>query len=285
MWVFYALLSALCLASIDAVSKHLLQDTEERIVAWGRFLFAVPFLAGLLFFISIPPLDASFWTAIAVMLPLEISALFIYVRAIKLSPLSLTLPFLSLTPVFLVVIGWLILGERVDFKGGTGIGLIVCGAYALHLHTFREGWFHPFRAIIHEAGSRLMILVAFLYSITSSLGKLAILHASPASFALIYVVVLAVALSPIVSWTARRQRIQITAHAPAFLGIGLLQAAMIFFHALALSQAHVAYMISAKRTSLLFGILYGHFLFQEDRLRQRLGAGVLMLAGVVLISL
>jgi hypothetical protein len=38
-----------------------------------------------------------------------------------------------------------------------------------------------------------------------------------------------------------------------------------------------------KRTSLLFGILYGAFVFRESGLAARLPAGALMLAGVVLI--
>jgi drug/metabolite transporter (DMT)-like permease len=42
-------------------------------------------------------------------------------------------------------------------------------------------------------------------------------------------------------------------------------------------------MIAVKRTSLLFGILYGVLLFGEPGLATRLPAGALMLAGVALI--
>jgi len=42
-------------------------------------------------------------------------------------------------------------------------------------------------------------------------------------------------------------------------------------------------MIAVKRMSLLFGVLYGHFLFREEGLRERLAGGTLMITGVALI--
>ena len=49
--------------------------------------------------------------------------------------------------------------------------------------------------------------------------------------------------------------------------------------------AAVAYMIAVKRTSLLFGILYGALWFGERGLARHLVAGVFMLGGIALISL
>jgi len=45
----------------------------------------------------------------------------------------------------------------------------------------------------------------------------------------------------------------------------------------------VAYMVAVKRTSLLFGLLYGAWLFGESGLRKNLLAGLLMVLGVYLI--
>jgi hypothetical protein len=47
----------------------------------------------------------------------------------------------------------------------------------------------------------------------------------------------------------------------------------------------VAYMIAVKRTSLLFGILFGAFLFKEQGLSSSLLAAMVMLSGVGLIIL
>ena len=47
----------------------------------------------------------------------------------------------------------------------------------------------------------------------------------------------------------------------------------------------VAYMIAVKRTSLLFGIVYGALLFHETHATRHFIAGVLMVMGVLLIAL
>jgi len=49
-------------------------------------------------------------------------------------------------------------------------------------------------------------------------------------------------------------------------------------------RVEVAYMIAVKRTSLLFGILYGALFFRERGFSGRILAGGLMLGGVFLIA-
>jgi uncharacterized membrane protein len=63
-----------------------------------------------------------------------------------------------------------------------------------------------------------------------------------------------------------------------------MMGAMLLTHFTAIAQVEVAYMISVKRTSLLFGIVYGAVLFSERRLGVHLLAGTLMVIGVALIA-
>ena len=67
--------------------------------------------------------------------------------------------------------------------------------------------------------------------------------------------------------------------------VGALMAIMIVTHVAAVERVEVAYMIAVKRTSLLFGILYGAWLFKEGYVGRHLFAGTLMVAGVALIAL
>lgn len=285
MWVLYALLSALSLSSADAVSKKVLERADESVVAWSRFLFAAPFLLVLLFWVPIPSLSGTFWTIILILIPIELVALVLYIRAIKISPLSLTVPFLSLTPAFLILTGYIMMGEKVNATGALGIGLIVLGTYLMHAGGLGAGWKAPFKAVLKEPGSVLMIGVAFLYSFTSILGKMAILESSPAAFSVVYYLVLTVAFAPVVGWRARSHLPQLKLHAPALLAIGLLEACMILFHAAAIAQTQVAYMIAVKRTSLLFSVLFGGLFFREVEIRRRFAGSLLMVLGVAVITL
>ena len=60
-------------------------------------------------------------------------------------------------------------------------------------------------------------------------------------------------------------------------------AVMVVTHFLAIANVEVAYMIAAKRSSLLFGILFGAILFKERHVSRHFIAGAMMLAGVSLI--
>ena len=63
-----------------------------------------------------------------------------------------------------------------------------------------------------------------------------------------------------------------------------LMGLMLVTHFIALNRVEVAYMIAVKRTSLLFGLLYGAWLFKEPGLSSHLLAGSVMLIGVALIA-
>jgi len=80
-------------------------------------------------------------------------------KAIKISPLSLTVPFLSLTPVFLIIILYVMFGECVSFWGGIGILMIALGSYTLNLKEMSKGFLEPIKAIGRGKGSIFMSIV------------------------------------------------------------------------------------------------------------------------------
>lgn len=285
-WISLSLLAAFFQATTDAFSKKVLKDNcDVYLVGWARWCFAVPFLLPMLFFIHIPALDQIFWLNVFLLVPLEIIALILYIQALKLSPLSLTIPFLSFTPVFLIVTSFLILGEQPDISGLLGILLVTLGGYLLNYHTISRGVLEPLRCITKEKGCLLMMVVAFIYSITSNLGKAAIQHSSPAFFAVFYLTLLSLIVTPIVWFKNRGTFLKGLSHLKYFLLIGLSCALMFIFHALAINVVQVFYMISLKRTSTLLSIVFGRLYFKEVHIKERLLGSIIMLAGVLLITL
>ena len=283
MWFYYALITAFSQATSDAITKKTLQRADEYIVAWLRLLSSVPYLLIALFIIEIPETDSTFWAVLIAALPLEVTAFILYIRALKESPLSLTIPFLAFTPVFLIFTSFLILGELPDKSGTAGVILIAAGAYTLNLHMKKKGLLKPIMAIIKERGSLMMLIVSFIYSITSSLGKLAILHSSPIFFGALYFIILALAFTPIVMFKSRNNLGQIIKNYKYFGFLGFFHSLMVITHMVAMSLTQVTYMIAVKRTSLLFSAGYGYFLFKEEKMRERLLGSILMIIGVVLI--
>ena len=282
-WVLYSLITAFSLATADALSKKAMGKTDEYVIAWVREGYSLPFLALAFFFIDIPHLDSTFWFATLSALPLEITAVILYVKAIRLSPLSLTIPFLALSPVFIIVTAFLLLGEFPDRSGLLGIMLITLGGYLLNIRATREGFLGPIKAIKKERGSVLMIIVALIYSLTSTMGKIAVQHSSPIFFGFFYPFLLTLILSVILGWKGLLS--QVASRPKTFFIIGIFTAVMIASHFTAVSLTDVAYMISVKRTSLIFSVIYGRLLFGEKNTGERLIGSILMLAGVVSITL
>ena len=66
---------------------------------------------------------------------------------------------------------------------------------------------------------------------------------------------------------------------------GILFFLQAVFHGSAISLTKAAYMISLKRLSILFGVLYGAVVFKEQNIGVRLIGATLMLSGSVLIVL
>ena len=286
-WVLWALLSAFMGATNDALTKRVLADHDEYLIAWLRLLWALPFFALAIVFVPFPMLDSTFFLAFFTSLPLEIAALVLYVKALKLSPLSITVPFLSLTPVFLIVVPYVVLGERISFTGAVGVLMIGFGGYTLNIREMKKGILAPLTAIRHEKGSLYMIGVALIYSFTSTLGKAAVEHSSPVFFGVTYNTALTIALTPLALYMTRANS-RLWSCRTAITGSllpGFCHATGILSHMIAISLTQVAYMVSVKRLSLPMGVLYGWLLFRETNIRERFVGTLLMVAGFALIIL
>ncbi|OAQ19827.1 DMT family transporter [Thermosulfurimonas dismutans] len=294
IWFTLALGAAFFVALGDALNKKFFARDGMVLMATARTLGPLPFLlfflwiffptSELLSHFSKALQNPEFLKTVGLLLPLETLAILLYMEAIRISPLSLTLPFLSFTPTFIILTGYIVLGEKLSWKGIGGIGLVVLGSYLLHLPVLKEGPLTPFRALFRERGSLLMLAVALIYAVTTVFGKKAILLSDPLWFAGSYFVLLGLFVPAVLKLFFRPRILNfIKQNLKGVLLLGLTQALMIICHMKAISLAPAAYMIAVKRTSILFGILFGGAFFQESHLQARFFAASIMLLGVVLI--
>lgn len=287
-WFPLALLCAVSLALADTATKKWLAGRSAGELTVVRFglpgLLLLPVLLGL----GLPAPPPAFWGWLAAALPLEILAMLLYVRAIRDHALADTLPYMAFTPVFALLTGWLLLGETVSARGLAGISLVTLGAWGLnvqHAGWHPRTWLMPFAAIWRQAGARQMLAVAALYSVTAVLGKgaLSLLPGHALAFGALYFVLLGgltLLLFGLREPAAVGRALRGGARVWTVAG---LMALMVLTHFLALAQAATAYMIAVKRTSILFGILLGAWVFREAGLTRHLAAAGLMVTGVGLI--
>jgi len=282
LWLLFALGSAICVGITSVVAKSVLKKNDAYLVAFGQFLFAAPFLFPILLYSGIPELTSAFWTAMIFLAPLEVAAIILFMKSISASPVSLSMPFLAFTPAFMLLTGFLILGELPGLYGILGILLIVTGAYILNIKNKRQGLFAPFKAILDEKGSVLMLIVAVIYSITSVLGKKAIINSSPLFFSGFYVPFIALMLFPIAFKKSNNIK-QIFKKPGALIMLGVLTGLTSIFDFIGISMIDAAYLISVKRVGILVSTILTYFVFKEDHIREHLIGAGLMVVGVAVI--
>jgi len=295
-WLLITLLCAFTLAASDAVAKKSLSHIDLRSLTLIRLGFAGLLMSPLL--VNIQPADypAEFWAWIAISVPAEIIAMLLYMKAIRDYSLSMTVPYLAFTPMFVIVTGWVVLGESISPGGASGILLIVFGAWLLNIpeteirtassantapRTFLNNIITPFKNIFKNPGSRYMLIAAFIYSITASTSKAAMGYMGAQQFGAFYFACIGIAAFLLFG---RRSMTTIRHNFLPALVVAALMAVMVFLHFKAIELVEAAYMVSVKRTSLLFGIIFGVLLFKEKHLGMHLFAAVMMLAGVFIIG-
>ncbi|MDJ0806882.1 MAG: DMT family transporter [Gammaproteobacteria bacterium] len=288
-WLPITLLCAFSLASADALIKGALGDYSAWELAFVRLTLSGLLVSPILLTHTFPPLPLAFWLWVGSIVPLEILAMLLYNRAIRDHPLSQTLPYLAFTPVFVIVTGYLLLGEALSAQGLCGILLVVAGAWLLNFKqaSWRawRSWLQPLLYIFRQPGSLMMLGVALLYNFTAVGGKGAMQYMPPELFGPFYFMLVGLLLLPMLLFTRPRALLNVWRKPLPVLGTAALMGLMLVTHFIALNKVEVAYMIAVKRTSLLFGILYGAYLFKEPGLTSHLVAGSVMLGGVALIAL
>lgn len=285
LWLLLSLLTALAVSSQEAFTKKFFSHLSSYEMSAYQLIYSLPLFWIVLPWVHVPPLDMTFLWAFLASIPLNGIAFILHMLAIKLSPLSLTLPYLAFTPVFMIFTGFIFLDETPNIFGIGGIFCICIGSYILNLSSEKWTLFGPFRFFLKETGSWVMLIVAFLYSFAAVIGKVAILHSSPMFFSVSFFSVFNM-LMIIFLLTIRKIRLKIILQEPLKGSlVGCFLFAHIVLHGFAVSMVTAAYMISVKRLSVLFGIIYGWILFKEKNIMIRLSGAFFMVAGAMLIIL
>lgn len=282
-WPVLALLTAFFESSKDVLGKRSLREGDPVVVAWAWRFFALPFLLPVAAIAGVPPIGPDFGWALLLGGSLNVVTSIAYMRAIKLSDLSITVPMVAFTPLFLLITSPLLLGEVPGPRGMAGVLLIVAGAYLLKVKERSSGWTAPLRALWREPGPRWMLLVALIWSVTANIDKIGVQNSSPVFWSLAINLFIAGALLPFV---LRKKK------GPASIGalkgllpLGAAGALTTLCQMAAISLTLVPYVIAVKRTSTIMSIFWGWLLFAEKGIRERLGGASLMFAGVLLIIL
>lgn len=278
--------SSLGWAALDALRKQLGARMSATVAVVGLNLGQTPFYVawavggGAAF-------DAGGYAAPGVtLLVINTLANVLFVHAVTVSPLSLTVPFLALTPVFTAGVATVLLDEWPD--PAQYLGILVVVAAALLLNATREDGLHPaqlWRALRRERGSLLMIGVAFLWSVAVVLDKVCLQHAAVPMHAALQCSAMGLAL---VGWLFVRRRageLRAVRQSAGLMTIGVGACLVALgLQLLALQVTYASFLEAVKRAiGLAAAVAVGRLAFGEPISPRKAALVAVMAAGAALV--
>jgi drug/metabolite transporter (DMT)-like permease len=325
-------LDAVAMAFTDAARKKVLDRGAETdlVSVWCKviscLIFGVVIVLLAIFWKAEPRMPnigasfgmtpfAAFVIYIMINAVLEGIAILLNLRALQVSPISYCVPFMALTPLFLLPAGAFLLHEAISGGMVLGVLLVVIGSLVVNRQLFAKGPLEPLRAILREPGSRYMVMVAGLLTVTNLLAKWflvsdggAVTFADKLQLALtlasgkcvmlaLFFIVLVVArraewrsslTSPgrllrsmtSIQWTG------VLRQSPFWLILaGFLEALVLVLMLVAMQFAVAAVVVAIKRSAVIYSVLLGWFMFKERGITDRLIASFVLASGVVVFFL
>lgn len=290
--------ASLALSGFDLTRKLLSRHLSALPMVVLLGAGSIPLFAGLVAIQGFTGVQSGYLLPALGSVVLHLAAHLAFLEAVRLSPLSVTVPLLSLTPVFTALAGHLILGEQPTAVGRVGIVLVVVGAFWLHrpnLETSPSPRSHPrnrrrfdvFGTLLHEPGAWLMTGAALLWSISLPLDKLAVASSDPAFHGLVLTSGITLGALVLLAFRGQLHELRRVRQAWGMFLLALLTSTLALgLQLVAIQWVLVSLVETAKRgLGNVAAVVVGRSVFREPLTLAKIGAAVLMSVGVALLLL
>lgn len=287
MWLILSLGAAIFNALEGIASKRSGLHFNTFITTWAILVISALAYLPILLNVPIPShLDSTFWIAVALRLIVDSAALLLYVKSLRMAPISLATPMTALSPVLVMLLSIPVNHTIPSLIGILAVGIIITGVYLLHFERGSHDLLAPFKALTANRGVMLALIAVLLWSAVTILKRLAIDHSDVLFYTSFFQAMWAVAFTPVAIIASRQQFKKLfSIHAVThLLPVGILDGAQVLAQNIALGQTVPAYASAVRTTTILFSAVFAWWFFKE-KIRSRILPIILLITGVVIISL
>ena len=210
------------------------------------------------------------------------------IKALRHMDISIVSPLRNFGPAILLIIAFIVLGEKVVPLQILGILILVLGAYILEIDFKKHDILEPIRHICKSKHIHLIFLSLFAYAISSVIGKYVLNFVKPVT--LLFYEQIFIAIIFLVILSIKFNGISGLKHGFKNFGWLILIAAILtvsyrFLQNQAFSMTLVSLVIPIKRLDTLFSTLIGGEILKEHGLKSRIMACIIMIIGATMIVL
>ncbi|MEK7659291.1 MAG: DMT family transporter [Patescibacteria group bacterium] len=272
---------------LDVVIRYALREGKinERLLLAFNFLFSGILISFLfIFFFDFPEIKQGFWLALFMTSVIGMFGHWTYYKAFSQDDASVISPTRLLTPPFVLITGFFILGEKASFWGMVGVLTTIAGLWFL---VNPEGKKLSLAGVFEHKGILLGILGALFFAFSFPFDKKAVVTSSALFFSAVYLVV--VGFASLIIYAVQKKDFSIYRNLKANWRIIFLMVAVniagFFLTAQALNYTLAAYAASVKRLWSFWAVVLSGQLLGEKDIGRRLAATSIMLSGIVITTL
>lgn len=287
-WFFIALTSAFLSAFAAITQKKVLFNLGALefsfLLSLVNLLFSIPFF----FFIDYATINTFNLSILFIKSIIGVGAFFYVMLSLKNLEISNALPLLALTPGFVAIFAFILLGESLKMIEVLGLLFLIAGTFILESKNFKELFF-PFSIFLKSKYHRFIILALLLFTASSILDKLLLikLNLSPISLTAFQHIYFAILFSILYIFFRSKEVAAPVSIKKNNLGwialISILTIGYRYTQIVAVSLASVALVLAIKRTSVFWATVIGGKLFNDKDLLKRSLAAILIVIGAILI--
>jgi drug/metabolite transporter (DMT)-like permease len=287
-WFAVAIISALLSAFAAITQKKVLFNLGALefsfLLSIVNLIFSIPFF----FFIDYETINTLNLSILFAKSAIGVLAFLCVMISLKNLEISNALPLLALTPGFVAVFAFFILGESLKSIEVVGLMLLIVGTFILESKNIKE-FVLPFNVFLKSKYHRFIILALLLFTASSIMDKLLLikLNLTPISLTAFQHIYFAILFSIIFLFFRSKEKISSASLNKDSIGwitlISVLTIGYRYTQIVAVSLASVALVLAIKRTSVFWATVIGGKLFNDKDLLKRSVAAILILIGAILI--
>ncbi len=213
-----------------------------------------------------------------------------YLKGLRHGEISTISPLMNLSPIFLLIISFVILSEVPTSKQYVGIFFLIFGAYALEVGITNRGFLEPVKRFLKSKITHFLIFAMVIFSITATFDKLIVTRYTNfitylflltvfKSFNFIFLEVYKF------GWRDVKKDFKKDWKMLWSSGIASMLSQGSYLIAASMPNAMISLIVPIKRTGNLFTTIFGGKLFHEKNLFVKILACIIMIWGAVFILL
>lgn len=285
MWILFSLFSALSESFSSLFRKQATIGRKDySLIPILSIFFALPITTTLALISWGRSADfSSIWHFLLLSIALNILAISLRYKALKIGDISQLEPLTLLTPAIIAFTSYLFLNEKVPLVGLLGILCVSLGAIIITYSRYDIARTKSVLNISQNKATRLMLVVVAIWSVTTVLDK-AITNELPIAV-YVWLLHIGIILGLLIHFRPSIKHLGSLAKSKGvvILGIGVTATIGLLLQIYAVQGTYVSYAITVKNFGVLLTVVLGSVVLGEKNFKKRFLGALIMLVGLSML--